>query len=298
MRPAQSTYEEPFFWWGPGWQAPGRAFAAGSAAGRNDRCLDWAQCSGPRWRGASRLVVVAGPSGAGKTTLLTALLEFLPPATRRIYLRGCFETFAFLSRSCHRPGSDGPAHQRDQPALASLSLGTGGRALPAGRENGFALMATAHAESVPEFVGLARRQSATHSGAARWPPSSSSSSCASRARTASGRRVTQLWRLRRTRDGVEIEDVELPPLRTTYPLSTTNQSPRFLLVSRPRALASTPAAPARSPRRRHRGTARSAGGAAWLRRDRALRLQPGEASSINAGAASRAASRHPSRDSS
>ena len=29
--------------------------------------------------------------------MLTALLDFLPPRTHRIYPRGCFETFAFLS---------------------------------------------------------------------------------------------------------------------------------------------------------------------------------------------------------
>ena len=89
-------YEEPFAWWGPGWQAPA---PRGIADFLRDETIDsWSAAN--LWAALARrrsLAVVAGGSGVGKTTLLTALLDFLPPGTRRVYLRGCFETFAFLS---------------------------------------------------------------------------------------------------------------------------------------------------------------------------------------------------------
>jgi len=42
------------------------------------------------------LVVTSTLLDAGKTTLLTALLDFLPPETERLYLRGWYERFSFI----------------------------------------------------------------------------------------------------------------------------------------------------------------------------------------------------------
>src|SRR5918998_5596007 len=93
---AGPRYDEPFAWWGPGWPAPApRDIAQLLREGTID---SWTAAN--LWAALARrrsLTVVAGASGVGKTTLLTALLEFLPPNTRRIYARGCFETFAFMS---------------------------------------------------------------------------------------------------------------------------------------------------------------------------------------------------------
>src|SRR3954451_11041663 len=88
-------YEEPFAWWGAGWQAPEpRDFAD---LLRDETIDSWTAAN--LWAALARrrsLAVVAGESEVGKTTLLSALLDFLPLNTRRLYLRGCFESFAFL----------------------------------------------------------------------------------------------------------------------------------------------------------------------------------------------------------
>src|SRR3954469_16961706 len=79
-----AEYSEPFWWWGPGWAAPE---VRGIAELLRDETLgSWTAAN--LWAALARgrsLAVVSGPSGVGKTTLLTALLDFLPPRTRRIY---------------------------------------------------------------------------------------------------------------------------------------------------------------------------------------------------------------------
>lgn len=93
---AQTTdYAEPFGWWGYHWSPP------------EPRSLIWLIERGTietqaaaflslAVEGRATLLIVAEPHEAGKTTLLTALLDFLPSDSRRIYLRGWYERFAFL----------------------------------------------------------------------------------------------------------------------------------------------------------------------------------------------------------
>jgi hypothetical protein len=196
-------YDEPFYWWGPGWEAtPARGIGdllrdgtidAGTAA------LLWAALSRRR-----SLAVIASASGAGKTTLLTALLELLPESTRRVYLRGCFETFAFLADPAMRAGQTALLANEISPHLPVYLWGPAvGRAL-ALATSGFALLTTAHAGSVHEFVG-------TLTGSPLRLPTKEVAAIefvtlleASR-ESASGRQVRGLWRLRETRDGVAIE---------------------------------------------------------------------------------------------
>ncbi|MEO6457115.1 MAG: hypothetical protein ABIO92_02410 [Chloroflexia bacterium] len=96
--------EEPFGWWGWHWQPPVplsimQIIEAGSADTELIALL-WAMLS----RRAS-VIVAAEPPMAGKTTTLTALLDLVPPDTKRIYLRGHYETFDFA-----REESTDPAH--------------------------------------------------------------------------------------------------------------------------------------------------------------------------------------------
>ncbi len=99
------------------------------------------------------LAVIAGASGVGKTTLLTALLDFLPPRTRRIYPRGCFETFAFLSDPAISPRESALLINEISPHLPVYLWGPAvGRILEAA-QRGFTLLATAHADSVHDLVG-------------------------------------------------------------------------------------------------------------------------------------------------
>src|SRR5215217_8012988 len=88
------------------------------------------------------LTVVAGASGVGKTTLLTALLDFLPQGARRIYVRGCFETFAFLADPTINPGETTLLINEMSPHLPVYLWGPAvGRVLEA-TQRGFNLLST------------------------------------------------------------------------------------------------------------------------------------------------------------
>ena len=146
-----ASYGEPFFWWGPVWSPPAPrtvidllhqgVFPVPVAA------LLWALLA----RRAS-LAVVAGPSGAGKTTVLTALLDFLPAGTRRFYLRGCYESFAFLDDPALDPTRSILLVNEISPHFPAYLWGSGaGRALAAAHR-GFMIALTAHAASATELI--------------------------------------------------------------------------------------------------------------------------------------------------
>ena len=145
-------YEEPFAWWGPGWPAPA---PRDIAALLHDETVDsWTGAN--LWAALARrrsLAVVAGASGVGKTTLLTALLDFLPSPTRRLYLRGCFETFAFMSDSTINPGETALLINEMSPYLPVYLWGPAVSRVLGAAQQGFALLATAHADSVHDLVG-------------------------------------------------------------------------------------------------------------------------------------------------
>jgi energy-coupling factor transporter ATP-binding protein EcfA2 len=206
---SRPLYDEPFHWWGPGWES---SSARGAADLLRDGTLD-------PWTGAvlwaaltrrSSLVVAAGPSGAGKTTLLTALLEFLPAETRRIYLRGSFESFAFLSDPSIVPHESVLLINEVSPHLPIYLWGPAvARALTVA-ERGFSLLATAHAESVPDFIGLLTgsplRIPAPHIAAFGFVTFLEVSSA-----SASGRRVCDISRLARTAGGIAFDSLSGDP---------------------------------------------------------------------------------------
>lgn len=150
---APASYAEPFAWWGPVWTPSSTRTAADLV---RDGTLS-AEIGGLLWALLARrasVVVAAERAGAGKTTLLGALLDFYPGHSRRLYLRGCYEPFAFLDD----PGID--------PAAALLLVneisghlpvylwGAGVRRALDAVGRGFALAATAHAASATDLVGL------------------------------------------------------------------------------------------------------------------------------------------------
>lgn len=217
-------YDEPFHWWGPGWETP---CARGIGDLLRDETLD-------SWTGAvlwaalarrSSLVVAAGPSGAGKTTLLTALLEFLPTSTRRIYLRGSFESFAFLSDPAIVPHESALLVNEISPHLPIYLWGPAVARALAAAERGFSLLATAHAESVAEFVGLL-------TGSPLRIPAPIVASFEfvvflDRSPDApSGRRVRDVSRLTRTAGGIAFEPLSAEPL--WFPADELRQRRRVL----------------------------------------------------------------------
>jgi hypothetical protein len=202
-------YGEPFYWWGPAWDAP-----AGRSIGDllRDGTID-PGTGAVLWAALARrksVVVVAGPSGVGKTTLLTALLDFLPPATRRIYLRGCFEAFAFLADAAIEPRASVILANEISPHLPIYLWGPAVANSLAATERGFSLLATAHAESAAEFVGVLT------GSPLRIPVSLVSAfefvvDMGFTDDTPSGRRVRNVSRLTGTTDGIAIESLSASP---------------------------------------------------------------------------------------
>ena len=215
-------YEEPFAWWGPGWQAPA---PRGIADLLRDETIDsWSAAN--LWATLARhrsLAVVSAASGVGKTTLLTALLDFLPSGTRRVYLRGCFETFAFLSDPTINPRATALMINEISPHLPVYLWGpTVGGVLEAAQQ-GFMLLATAHADSVHDLVG-ALTGSPLHIRAAHVAAFELVVVLKHDEEKQSGRRVQGVWRLEPTRDGVAVtplrsgdDDPSDISLKTSYP---------------------------------------------------------------------------------
>ena len=201
--PHAPRYDEPFYWWGPGW-AP-RASLGFADLIRNGTI---APASGALlWAALARrrsLAVIGGPSGLGKSTLLWALRDLLPPGSRRLYPRGCFETFAFLDDPAIEPRNSVLLLNEISPHLPVYTWGPAVARVLEAAEQGFALLGAAHAESVTGFVALLSgsplrippRRVAAFEFIALLEPTPA---------VESGRRVTNVWRLRPARDGVMVE---------------------------------------------------------------------------------------------
>lgn len=145
----------------------------------------------------------------GKTTLLTALLDFLPPGTRRVYLRGCFETFAFLSDLTINPRETGLMINEISPHLPVYLWGPPVERVLEAAQRGFMLLATAHADSVHDLV-RALTGSPLHIRATQIAAFELVAVLERDEEKQSGRRVRELWRLEPIRDGVT-----LAPLHST-----------------------------------------------------------------------------------
>jgi energy-coupling factor transporter ATP-binding protein EcfA2 len=142
-------YEEPFFWWGPGWSQPNVVGAERLIAQDVVTAEAMAMLSlliGQR----SSCIVAAGPSGAGKTTLLTSLLAFLPRETRLVYLRGSYESFDFVRET--NPATSALLVNELSPHLPVYLWGQGARTAFELALRGYQLLATAHATSIEELI--------------------------------------------------------------------------------------------------------------------------------------------------
>jgi hypothetical protein len=235
---SEPRYEEPFAWWGPGWQVPEPRDIAELL--RDETIDSWTAAN--LWAALARrrsLVVVAGESEVGKTTLLSALLDFLPPNTRRVYPRGCFESFAFLSDPAVDPSQTALLINEISPHLPVYLWGPAvGRVLEAA-QRGFALLATAHADSVHEFVG------ALTGSPLRIPVAQAAAFefvvvMQRDEAKQSGRRVRGVWRLEPSRSGIVVAEMQpvapalldIPTERTSQPRSLTSWFPLQELADR------------------------------------------------------------------
>jgi energy-coupling factor transporter ATP-binding protein EcfA2 len=205
---SHARYDEPFFWWGPRWEVP--APVPLRELLRDGTIDPWSAAH--VWAALARrqsLAVVAGPSGSGKTTLLTALCELLPAETRRVYVRGCFEDFAFLRDSGIDPRQTALLVNELSPHLPVYLWGPGVAEVLRATRTGFMVLATAHATTAIEFVG-------TLAGSPlRLPPELIAAFgvvvAIGAGDSLAPRRVSGVWRLGGTREGVAIEPLPTPP---------------------------------------------------------------------------------------
>jgi hypothetical protein len=150
---ARDDYDEPFGWWGWHWQPPvplsviqlieARSFDTGLMA------LLWALLA----RRAS-IIVGAEPPMAGKTTTLTALLDFLPPNTRKIYKRGLYENFEFTNDPTVEPQYAYLLANEMSDHLAIYFWGQRVAKLFSLLPQGYAFGSTMHAETVEDVLAV------------------------------------------------------------------------------------------------------------------------------------------------
>lgn len=91
-------YDVPVGWWGWNWEPPVPMSITQLLEAGNMDARTAALC-GMTIESHGSLLIAAEQPHSGKTTTLTALLDFLPNATRRIFIRGWAETFDFLGQT-------------------------------------------------------------------------------------------------------------------------------------------------------------------------------------------------------
>jgi hypothetical protein len=91
-------YDVPIGWWGWNWEPPIPMSITQILQAGNMDTRTAALC-GMAIEAHGSLLIAAEQPHSGKTTTLTALLDFLPNATRRIFIRGWAETFDFLEQT-------------------------------------------------------------------------------------------------------------------------------------------------------------------------------------------------------
>lgn len=143
------AYEEPFFWWGPGWVRSEVIPAPGLVVQGVISAEAMAMLGLLVSRRAS-CVVAAGPSGAGKTTLLTSLLAFVPEDAQLVYVRGSYESFDFVRET--NPESTTLLVNELSPHLPVYLWEQGARTAFHLALRGYQLLATAHASSVEDLI--------------------------------------------------------------------------------------------------------------------------------------------------
>lgn len=149
MGQGRRPYEEPFYWWGPGW-VRAEAIPAHDLVSQEVISAEAMALLGLLIGQRASCIVAAGPSGAGKTTLLTSLLAFVPRDTRLVYVRGAYESFDFVRET--DPETSALLVNELSPHLPVYLWGPGARTVFSLAERGYQLLATAHASSVEDLI--------------------------------------------------------------------------------------------------------------------------------------------------
>lgn len=236
--PPFAHYDTPYHWWGPG-PAPPQPLTLPDLLRHGAIDVEWAATLWAAMGQRRSLTVIGGPSGLGKSTLLHALLPSLPQDTRHAYLRGCYESFAFLRDQHYAPATTVLLINEISPHLPVYLWGPAvSRALTAG-EAGYQILATAHGRSVTEFAAsltgsplrIPARKLAALGLVAFLEPTGEA-----------GRgRLTEVWQLSAARHGVSLDRLEPgePAEGVTVEMVTTARDSVLSLLARGRAVSGT-----------------------------------------------------------
>jgi hypothetical protein len=142
-------YDVPIGWWGWNWEPPvpmsiTEIVQAGNMDARTAALL------GIAIEAHGSLLIAAEHPHSGKTTTLTALLDYLPRATRRIFVRGWSETFDFLQQT--RPKDTLLLVNELSSHLPVYLWGPKAVRLFSTLRGGYALGSTLHADTAEEAV--------------------------------------------------------------------------------------------------------------------------------------------------
>jgi hypothetical protein len=142
-------YDVPIGWWGWNWEPPvpmsiTEIVQAGNMDARTAALL------GIAIEAHGSLLIAAEHPHSGKTTTLTALLDYLPRATRCIFVRGWSETFDFLQQT--RPKDTLLLVNELSSHLPVYLWGPKAVRLFSTLRGGYALGSTLHADTAEEAV--------------------------------------------------------------------------------------------------------------------------------------------------
>ncbi len=142
-------YDMPLGWWGWNWEPPVPMSITQLIEAGNMDARTAALCGMTIGSHGSMLIAAEQPH-SGKTTTLTALLDFLPNATRRIFIRGWAETFDFLGQT--RPDATLLLANELSSHLPVYLWGPKAVRVFEALRRGYALGSTLHADSCDEAL--------------------------------------------------------------------------------------------------------------------------------------------------
>jgi hypothetical protein len=142
-------YDMPVGWWGWNWEPPVPMSITQLLEAGNMDARTAALC-GMAIESHGSLLIAAEQPHSGKTTTLTALLDFLPNATRRIFIRGWAETFDFLGQT--RPEATLLLANELSSHLPVYLWGPKAVRVFETLRRGYALASTLHADSCDEAL--------------------------------------------------------------------------------------------------------------------------------------------------
>jgi hypothetical protein len=142
-------YDMPVGWWGWNWEPPVPMSITQLLEAGNMDARTAALC-GMTIQSHGSMLIAAEQPHSGKTTTLTALLDFLPNATRRVFIRGWAETFDFLGQT--RPAATLLLANELSSHLPVYLWGPKAVRVFETLRRGYALASTLHADSSDEAL--------------------------------------------------------------------------------------------------------------------------------------------------